>query len=267
MTKLQISAGFMAMALLGSAQATNNWANSSVNSNGTIGSSNISLNVSSNGTPVPNGIVSETSLPPGSLALTGGFDGSASASSIGYTVASSAYASKSNLQQLVTFQNGGASSNASFWDSINLSGTGKIRFSLSYNLSAFGPNASTNLNLSGNVRNGWGYEGFGYNDSASNWGRGSISKSGVWTSDWYDYDSQSTWGETFYASLSINSSTSFSSWVPTSAQANGTNGWASFSYDVIPTATAIAPVPEPETYAMMLVGLGIIGAASRRRRS
>jgi len=26
------------------------------------------------------------------------------------------------------------------------------------------------------------------------------------------------------------------------------------------------PVPEPETYAMMLVGLGLIGAVARRRR-
>ncbi|WEF34593.1 choice-of-anchor E domain-containing protein [Pseudoduganella chitinolytica] len=29
--------------------------------------------------------------------------------------------------------------------------------------------------------------------------------------------------------------------------------------------TALAPVPEPETYGMMLLGLGVIGAAARRR--
>ena len=29
---------------------------------------------------------------------------------------------------------------------------------------------------------------------------------------------------------------------------------------------SIAPVPEPETYAMLLAGLGLIGAASRRKR-
>ncbi len=28
----------------------------------------------------------------------------------------------------------------------------------------------------------------------------------------------------------------------------------------------LAPVPEPETYALLLAGLGIVGAAARRRR-
>jgi len=31
--------------------------------------------------------------------------------------------------------------------------------------------------------------------------------------------------------------------------------------------TAAAPVPEPETYAMLLVGLGVVGAAVRRRKA
>jgi hypothetical protein len=37
-------------------------------------------------------------------------------------------------------------------------------------------------------------------------------------------------------------------------------GLASFT-----TATASAPVPEPETYAMLLAGLGVVGIAARRR--
>jgi hypothetical protein len=28
-----------------------------------------------------------------------------------------------------------------------------------------------------------------------------------------------------------------------------------------------APIPEPETYAMLLAGLGLIGAVARRRRT
>lgn len=38
-----------------------------------------------------------------------------------------------------------------------------------------------------------------------------------------------------------------------------------FRYDVSYTAVAVSPVPEPETYALMLVGLGVIGYAARRR--
>lgn len=37
-----------------------------------------------------------------------------------------------------------------------------------------------------------------------------------------------------------------------------TSGWY--------TPTTVAPVPEPETYAMMLAGLGLLGVAARRRK-
>jgi len=33
------------------------------------------------------------------------------------------------------------------------------------------------------------------------------------------------------------------------------------------TATQVAPVPEPETYALMLAGLALVGAAARRRKA
>lgn len=41
---------------------------------------------------------------------------------------------------------------------------------------------------------------------------------------------------------------------------NAGNGW---SHSSIYTA---APVPEPETYALMLAGLGLVGFAVRRRK-
>ena len=35
----------------------------------------------------------------------------------------------------------------------------------------------------------------------------------------------------------------------------------------VTTASAVTPVPEPETYAMLLAGLGLVGAVARRRQS
>jgi hypothetical protein len=44
-------------------------------------------------------------------------------------------------------------------------------------------------------------------------------------------------------------------------------GSATGSYELTLTAQGnLAPVPEPETYAMMLAGLGLLGLTARRRR-
>lgn len=40
-----------------------------------------------------------------------------------------------------------------------------------------------------------------------------------------------------------------------------------FTSDWVLTGTAVAVVPEPETYAMLLAGLGLIGLAAQRRRA
>jgi hypothetical protein len=37
--------------------------------------------------------------------------------------------------------------------------------------------------------------------------------------------------------------------------------------DDIQLALTAAPVPEPETYALLIAGLGIVGAVTRRRRA
>jgi hypothetical protein len=47
--------------------------------------------------------------------------------------------------------------------------------------------------------------------------------------------------------------------------------WGLWKYDVgyggaIATVSAVSPVPEPETYALMLLGLAAIGAFTRRRQ-
>ena len=41
-------------------------------------------------------------------------------------------------------------------------------------------------------------------------------------------------------------------------------GFAAYS---INSAAVATPVPEPETYAMLLAGLGIVGFVARRRRA
>jgi hypothetical protein len=46
---------------------------------------------------------------------------------------------------------------------------------------------------------------------------------------------------------------------------NGTSKYCGGSYDCSAKYTPLTPVPEPETYAMLLAGLGLVGFSARRR--
>jgi hypothetical protein len=56
---------------------------------------------------------------------------------------------------------------------------------------------------------------------------------------------------------------------PTTSGAYGTGGGgiALSAYSSWINSVILAPVPEPETYAMLLAGLGLIGAVARRRKT
>jgi len=53
---------------------------------------------------------------------------------------------------------------------------------------------------------------------------------------------------------------------PPSGQEFANNQYGNYTTFTTQALSAVAAVPEPETYAMMLAGLGIMGAVARRRR-
>jgi hypothetical protein len=75
------------------------------------------------------------------------------------------------------------------------------------------------------------------------------------------------WGTSFFSTRTI---TGLSAGLDYEVEVYGWGnpmGSATGSYELTLTAQGnLAPVPEPETYAMMLAGLGLLGLTARRRR-
>ena len=57
------------------------------------------------------------------------------------------------------------------------------------------------------------------------------------------------------------------SWLPNSNYGLGQSHQFFNTQQVIATVGAVAPVPEPATWGMMLLGFGLVGVATRRRRT
>lgn len=66
--------------------------------------------------------------------------------------------------------------------------------------------------------------------------------------------------------LELNGIGAFHKVVVAVSLANPNSGGIGMDLVTFGDLTAIAPVPEPETYAMMLAGLGLLGLAAKRRR-
>jgi hypothetical protein len=128
--------------------------------------------------------------------------------------------------------------------------SGWISLSVDDRMSGFGEVIAMNLVINGHSYKPsdveWSYKPSDYPDQASFFfGSNNSHGSGA---DWF-YLSSSMKGEVWMQYGSV--------------------GYSGFyeSYDTVGTVTTLPPVPEPETYAMMLAGLSVVGLLARRRRS
>lgn len=196
---------------------------------------------------------------PGSEIVTGGFKGDAKATANGNTL---------STHNLVTISSAPANgpklgyanaiSSSSILDTVVFGSPTKVRFYIDYSIDALGKNANSGFNFFASS-NGEALASF--YDSITMSSGGSVSRKGSWISDWLDTNGS------FDYHLSANSSTS-----AMYAQPNLTigtiasNSNVSFHYEIEAPVSATPPVPEPETYAMLLAGLGVVGIAASRRK-
>lgn len=244
------------------ANAANSYTAASVQSNSTFAGSNVNLSVSQSNYDGSDSIVSPL---PGAAAFTGGFSGEAKATSSNSGVSASSKASVVAVNgALTSFNSGSANSASSLTEYVYQGGNGKIRFHLDYTLDVAGKN--TNANFSFNAFTFGSYTPYdestaSFSDSI-NMSGGTGKKTGTWTSDWLAFNSDSWSYSGFYYNLYANSSVGRWNQVLGSSNADVN---VKFSYDLDLSSGNTPPVPEPETYAMLLAGLGVIGMATRRR--
>ncbi|MEY8878010.1 MAG: FxDxF family PEP-CTERM protein [Leptothrix sp. (in: b-proteobacteria)] len=115
------------------------------------------------------------------------------------------------------------------------------------------------------------FSGAGTINAVFNFGGGlnissiSLSNATIDPSAW-TYQAAHGTGSWTLASTSIGAGSHTFSFVTNGASISPSAGYAYGNYTVTPGQIA-APVPEPETYAMMLAGLGALGFLGRRRKT
>lgn len=233
-----------------------------VQSNSTFAGSNVYLSVNQSFYDGSDAIASPL---PGSAAFTGGFSGEAKATSNSNGVSASSKASVVAVNGSPTsFNSGTANSASGFSDSVYQGGSGKVRFHLDYTLDVAGKNTNAGFSFNAQTFGSYSpnddtYASFSDNIYMSG---GSGKKTGSWTSDWLAFNADAWNYSGFYYNLNANSGVGRYNQLLGSSNADVN---VNFSYELDLASGNTPPVPEPETYAMLLAGLGVVGMAARRR--
>lgn len=113
-------------------------------------------------------------------------------------------------------------------------------------------------------------------DLMGNGSQNLVPPAGYHTYTWWGMDPSSVYpaGQTAHFSITLDNvaagantmgMTSYFGWATPAGQSYVTNAYGNYTTFVTEAASPMAAVPEPETYAMLLAGLGLLGWMARRR--